>query len=255
MRCENLQQYVLGLEDPTRLPAQARAHLKDCADCRDRYRRLLEIERQVALLPVPASLSREDFLDELRSATPAVLMRLRRWVTHVRPARAAVGLAAAVLVMIGGWWLTHGGGEKFPDRPAVAAVPRHVPYPLLANLMQRDLVLAAARTPEERVRTLADLADDLHGETQVLAPLAPEQDLRALAQLYEEVINDGIVKQAQNLPGTERRRVLDPIAKRLALAGQEAARWAGEVPAASGEPLQAMAAVARAGSAKLTRRE
>jgi hypothetical protein len=166
-----------------------------------------------------------------------------------------VGLAAAVLVMIGGWWLLrNGGGDQPPGRLVVAAAP-HVPYPLLAKLMQRDLVLASARTSEERIRTLADLADDLHGETQVLAPLAPAKDLGALAQLYQEVVKDGIVKQAQSLHGTERRRVLDPIAQRLALAGREAARWAGEVPADSGEPLRAMAAVARTSSAELTRRD
>jgi hypothetical protein len=123
--------------------------------------------------------------------------------------------------------------------------------PLLANLLERDLRLASATTPRERIEILADLAEDLRQGTQQIAPAATQEELKAIACLYEQVVRDGIVKQAQALPATDRERVLDPIALRLDQTASQVDRLAREVSAQRAEQLQAIITSAHEGKRAL----
>jgi hypothetical protein len=156
------------------------------------------------------------------------------------------GLAAAVLLAILGWW----GVASWPESP-VPAQPRPAYDPLLASVMQRDLQLARANSPRERIEILADLADDLRSATRILAQASAGEKLTALAQLYKQVILDGIIQQAEALPAAERRQVLDPIAKRLSRADREVKRLVERVPAEYTPVLDMIAAAAHEGNRRL----
>ncbi len=69
MNCEALHSRLLGSEKPDRLTADLAAHLKSCAACRKWQRRLLHLERNVALLPVaPAPRGKLEFVRQFVAA-------------------------------------------------------------------------------------------------------------------------------------------------------------------------------------------
>jgi hypothetical protein len=117
--------------------------------------------------------------------------------------------------------------------------------PLLASLLECDLLLARANSPRERLEILAELARDLHHESQLLAEAASEEDLTALAKLYVLVLRDGIWKQARSLPPSQRRTVLRPIAERLAQAAHGTDEKMHTVPRSKEPALQTIAEAAR----------
>src|SRR5919204_5713194 len=53
MTCESVQRRLLSLSSPTRPPDELLPHLADCPTCAQVQRRLVEVERQVATIPVP----------------------------------------------------------------------------------------------------------------------------------------------------------------------------------------------------------
>jgi hypothetical protein len=244
MNCEALQRRLLKAERPTRLPAQVQAHLAECPACREWQRQLVQLEEYVGRLPVPASTAKAELV-RLLSARPAATAgsgAARSWSW-----RLPAGLAAAVLL------LAIGSGLLYLLRPAPPPPnkPRVANRPLLDNLLERDLRLATAAAQRERVEALADLADDLQGETRELA-LEPEAtDLETLSELYGRVVREGIIIRAQALPVAQRREVLGPIADRLVKAGKAAEMLAQDVPSDSAKSLKSIALAADDGSREL----
>src|SRR5262245_30350393 len=53
MTCETVQRHLLSLSSPARPPAELLPHLADCPVCSRIRQRLVEIEQQVAYVPVP----------------------------------------------------------------------------------------------------------------------------------------------------------------------------------------------------------
>jgi hypothetical protein len=269
---------LLGNEKPDRVSADLAAHLKNCAACRKWQRRLVHLERNVGLLPVPAaprgkaafvsqflagelqpaSAEQEISVKSLNGTTSVQVWRFEKLAAALRstlhapratlnsfpaPARRRIAavLAASLLFLAFGLW-SSGPSGPFTPKP---------PDPLLASMVERDLRLAAAKLPGERVETLADLADDLQGSTRNLINDGQPEDLIALAQLYQQVVHDGIVAQAQALPPEERARLLEGIAKRLVDAAEEAERQAKVLPESSKIPLIIIARAAREGDRSL----
>jgi hypothetical protein len=154
--------------------------------------------------------------------------------------------AALVLGLIG--WAWHFGVSPSSKLSSVVAQPNP---PLLATLLQRDLRLARAGSARERVEVLASLADDLHHETRTAAAAAGGEEVGTLARLYEQIITEGILKQARALPASDRSVVLDPIAARLAESAADVEQLLHDVPAEYAAPLNGMAGAARAGNRKL----
>jgi hypothetical protein len=278
MNCEALHSRLLGSERPDRLTADVSAHLKTCAACRKWQRRLVHLERNVALLPVaPAPRGKAEFVrqfiaaeleplspecevfsestngvttiqvwkfEKLASALRSSL-RVPRATLNAFPAparrRIAAVLAASLLLLAFGLWI---------NSPTSLFAPKP-PDPLLASVVERDLRLAAAKSPSERVETLADLADDLQGSTRTLIDAGQPDDLKALADLYEQVVRDGIVLQAKSLPPEEQARLLEGIADRLVAAGDEAENRAKVLPESSAAPLNIIIRAARDGDRNL----
>jgi hypothetical protein len=65
MSCLSVQNELLGLEEPSSPPAPVREHLAGCSACREWQRRLVQLERNVPLLPVPPSQGRVRLLRRL----------------------------------------------------------------------------------------------------------------------------------------------------------------------------------------------
>jgi hypothetical protein len=279
MNCQRIQTRLLYLETPDQPPPRIEAHLADCPACREWQRRLLQLERNASFLPVPASRSRDKFLAQFRSApvhtplpnqkratadlpailplvrpeasglpeaAPAVLSarRAHAWGSHKRWTVSAAA-AAVLLVVLAGWWALSGPDATTGPKPAVAT------NPLLSSLLGCDLRLAEAGTPRERVEALADLADGLQDEMCTLVRWAHAEDIHTLAELYDQVVRDGVVANARALPAEQRRAVLAEVVRRLARAAEDANELAERVSPTAGGPLRLVAMAAHKGDHEL----
>ncbi len=268
MNCDVVQRRLLSARDPRVVPSDVRAHLAYCESCRDWHDRLGLMEQGVRQLPVPRSRRKGELLtallhDEAPTATPAemaptvtdaVAATLPFPALHAprpRPSRAAprlaVGLAAAGVLLAVGWWVLR-EHEAAPDGRPAAPPPRN---PLLASLLRRDLRLATAGSPAERLEILADVADDLQGTVRTLAREAGAESLDDLVRLYQQVVQDGIVRQAQAVPAAQRQRVVDPVADRLARTARLADRQADGADPAHAPFLHQLGTCAREGNRRL----
>jgi hypothetical protein len=187
------------------VPDALRGHLDACPDCVRWWRRVARLERLLSELPAPPAPAgkKEAMLDELTAAGPVIkavpavgrsvpspgLAFLRRnW-------KPVAGLAAAVLVVIGGWQLFGGRGGN--GHVAKASTP---PHPLLSKLVDRDVEIAAAKgDPEKRLQALGGLAGDLAAETRDLARVSSAGEVDYLARWFEKTVDGGIVPQAKGL--------------------------------------------------------
>ena len=268
MRCELVQRRLLGVQVPAQVPADIRAHLARCATCRDWQSNLLLLEENIPLIPVPASRGKGRLLRQLMPTQAAETKVEKTPVTALvkvpafpvtQPAtlrfsqvllltRRAAVLAAALLLLVLGWWLFQSRTETPESPPTRATAPAD---PLLASLVERDLRLATAASPRERIEILADMAQELQATTRTLVQEAASDELNGLAKLYEQVVHEGILKQAQVLPAGERRSVLNPIAARLSRTALSFERLVQRMPAPCSKPLQMIGAAAREGNRRL----
>ena len=65
MNCEEFQRDLLNAENPATPADEFEAHLATCAPCREYQGRLVNIEQNVAKLPVPSSTAKEEFIEAL----------------------------------------------------------------------------------------------------------------------------------------------------------------------------------------------
>jgi hypothetical protein len=267
MNCNLVQRRLLSIEDPAEAPADVRAHLASCQPCRDWQGQLVQLEQHVPLLPVPRSRGKRRFLARLLRRTPKRHIPETETVSseatgqtiaaeHPLPQgqayqltrqRLLAGVAAAALIAVGFWILVSG---KKP--PAPAPVKKPAADPLLSGLVQLDSQLARAGTPRERVEYLSDMANILFDETRALAQEAAGEELAAIAGLYEQVVREGIIKQARAVQTADRRKILNPIAERLRRAARTADGLRGKVPPQYSKPLASMAQSAWEGYRGLT---
>ena len=267
MNCNLVQRRLLSIEDPAEAPADVRAHLACCQPCRDWQGQLVQLEQHVPLLPVPRSRGKRRFLARLLRRTPKRHMPetepVSRETTGLTVAgeqplpqgqayqltrqRLLAGVAAAALIAVGLWILTSG---KKP--PAPTPVKKPVADPLLSGLVQLDSQLTRAGTARERVEYLSDMANILFDETRALAQEAAGEELAAIAGLYEQVVREGIIKQARAVQSADRRKILNPIAERLRRAARTADGLRGKVPPQYNKPLASMAQSAWEGYRGLT---
>jgi hypothetical protein len=112
--------------------------------------------------------------------------------------------AALLLVVLGGTtWaivrLSESEPEESPQRAATADGEK-----LLAKLIDNHVQLAEGQSPEKRAQILVEMASDLRGESFRLAQAHADAELPAVADLYERVVRDGLVKRAKHLPAEQR---------------------------------------------------
>jgi len=260
MTCKNYQQRLLASERPDRPSASIRRHLDRCPSCRFLQQRLLEVEQQIPLVPVPETNALAGFLQRFHEE-PVPLpsgaaghglpgLTIRRFPDQppvrergLQKLSMALALVAALVLFTVGWWaLPHQDSSRPPSRPD----------PLAARQAQRDQRLAAAHTPRERVELLADLADKLRIEAVALAGRADVDNLVILVRFYNEVVRDDLLHHARQLPDQERGVVIEAVAVRLTNTESHLQRMlATEPPRYGSGPLRDIAVAARAGHDRL----
>ncbi len=244
MNCEVVQRHLLSCESPDRPSADASAHLADCAACREWLTRLVQMERAVPYLPVPpAEAARSALVCRILAQKtsngrgtsdrrrPSVAMVLGSWIMdpHASPRRRTAaglvaGVAAALLLFVIGWLVWYGGGT--PE----SVVSSRPPDQLLAELGRSGIHTADGKTGSQRLQALAAAAEQLHAKCQDAARSGAYEELKAMAHLYGRVVDEGIVKTAEELSPAERSAILRSIAKDL---GDADSKWRGLATAAA----------------------
>lgn len=253
MTCQTIQNRILSLTDPRRLPEALRVHVDACPACAAWCATAAKLERFLEVLPAPPAPAdkKSVLIDELTSAGPVIknVPRIDRRPSRIR-GRHVAALAAAVMVAVGGWWIVTRPSGKNAD---VAVAPKH---PLLEKLVQRSQSLSRAESPAKRLELLGEMADDLNAETRGLARVASPEELNEMARLFDRVVTTGIVRQAGQmaphaLSAAEKAALLDQLAGKLSEAGAEAEKLSREAPPASQPALKTIADSARNGEKKL----
>jgi hypothetical protein len=246
MKCSVAQTQMLELERPDRPTPPLRAHLARCSACREWFHALLQMERNVPLLPVPPSTGREQFLRHVltgeplpgRNGTTAPPVAGRTGAVRrergMQKTALATGLAAGLVLFAVGLLAIQSPQEVRGD---------HTSDPFIKKLLDRDLKLASAATARERLQELAGLADDLRVETEMLARLSANEELERLAGLYQRVMRNGIARNAGKVPAADHEGLRD-VAFRLGEASRAAELTAAAHPNSSG-PLREIATAAR----------
>lgn len=286
MNCSVIRSRLLKAEDPSRPEEDVQAHLGECPDCAAWQRLLVQVEANVPRLPVPLSTGRAAAVQmilnpdapatpvrhappksaarrsskheapfavevekefEVRIARPSVAAALNRPPSRRHRLVVGAGVAAAgVLILLSSWWIVHRPGRE----AALANRARPPVDALVARLVDRDMKLAAAQQPGERVQVLAEIADDIHGETANLVNHAESDDLMHLARLYHRVIHEGVMEQARIVPAEARDDILGPISAQLSRVREDAETTEHAAPAYAG-PMRLIADAAREASAQL----
>ncbi|MBX9623063.1 MAG: hypothetical protein K2X82_04540 [Gemmataceae bacterium] len=257
MNCKALQNQVLALPDPRQVPDALRDHLAGCPACSAWWPTAARLEGLLERLPVPPAPDdlKAELIDDLTAAGPVIRRVPQVYRKGGRRLLAgpvlmyAGGLAAAVLVAVGGWLALKPG-----PGPATAETPRH---PLLEKLVQRNRALVLETKPEQRLVLLGGITEDLADEARGLARVAEAGELSDLAAMFKTAVADGAVRQAAAvakdpaLMPAEKRAALDGLATKLGEVGTQADRLAGESPPAAQPVLRGMADTARDGQKRV----
>jgi hypothetical protein len=213
MNCEQVQHWLCDAEDlgaAAALPAAITDHLAGCAECREWRDDLVRLEDRWRGLPVPAALleAGKHFRPEpQRPPAPARRPRRPMW-------RLAVAASLLLAVGLGTWLLL--------TPPAQAADE------VVDRLVDLNLELTEARTPEERQRIFAGQAAVL--EKQVADARLSEQDRELAKQLLDNAA--WMVGHVDPLDEADRfQPVADQLLERLQTAavkgnGKAAHHWA-----------------------------
>jgi hypothetical protein len=259
MNCQTVQNKILALPDPRLIPDPLRDHVAGCAACQAWARQAARLEALVEQLPAPAAPAGKKvaLVGDLTRPGPAVARPLAEparsgdSVLHFLRRNAALvgGLAAAVLVALGGWlyW------TRSPKPDMAQPTPED---PFLKKMVERDVALAKADTPAKRLQVLGGMADDLSAQARGLSRVASADELRDLARWYDKVVKDALVKQAEKLPPlampeAERQAQFKALADKLGDTAADADKMMGDVPPDAKPALQKIADSAREGQKKL----
>jgi hypothetical protein len=233
VNCTVIQRRLLAAENPEQPPVEILSHLAQCPSCRLWQRRLIQTERLIAQLPVPASTAKEQFLESMkepgrRSVQHALvhpssfILRPFKKERGLRKLSLAFTLAASLLVFALAWW-------AWPHNP-VAVLP-DIAMKEQAKLEQRLSNSLRVDTTKARVLSLARLADEIHGEARELVDNS--ERLEQWSRFYSRVIGQHLIEEARQLAAEDRQAVLEDIALRLRKAESDASRLATECKAAA----------------------
>jgi hypothetical protein len=226
VNCTVLQRRLLSSDHPEQPDTELTSHLAHCPSCLAWQRRLVRMERDLRLLPVPPSTAKEQWLQRFlgtRSERPPIADPALVWRNAqlagpkergLRKLALAFALAASLLVFALAWW-----SWPHPERPQpeIAQQEQARLEERLANSLRRQ-------TPKERCLRLAQLAEEVHGEARGL--VNNSERLEQWAKFYVRIIGEQLLEQARQLPKEERSAVLASVADSLRKTESEAARFA-----------------------------
>ena len=244
MNCDAAQRRLLSVERPDRPADDLRRHLDACPSCRLFSRRLAQVERQIALLPVPPSTGKDAFVRRFRRcASPVVLHGPIPWPIPakergLRKLSLAVAIAAVLAVFAIGLW-------SWPHHIEPPAPPDPI-WLVRAHDQRYDAM--NMHTPRERVEKLYALTTDLRNQARAMTEGARIEDLASLTTLYSALVNEDLLPNARTLSAVEGQVLLKDVATSLGNAESEFSRLAAApANAAAAESLQRLALAARDG--------
>jgi hypothetical protein len=138
--------------------------------------------------------------------------------------RVLTGTAACWLLLAVGWFL---GRSSAPARPEAAvdfsqngdnggpSAARSVETAILIRAMKCDVRLAEATDVAEQLTVLSLLAGGLKDEAIRLARRGSTQNLVPVAEVYERLLHDGIVRRAAALPDGKKAALVAPLVRQL----------------------------------------
>jgi len=235
VNCTVIQRRLLSTEQPDQPPAEIKSHLAQCPACRAWLRRLVQIERQIPLLPVPPSTAKAELLRRLlgpapaEAARPALAELPNDWRSSLAPGpkerglrklSVAFALAASLLIFALAWW----SWPHDKTGPSAVAARRAADQDKLDQRLHKVLL---AEKPRERVLQLAGLAEELHDEAAKMVDDAERLD--QWARFYARVVSKDLMEQAQRLPPDERPDVLKQVASSLGTTESNASRKAAQL--------------------------
>ncbi|HEY7307758.1 MAG TPA: hypothetical protein VH643_00220 [Gemmataceae bacterium] len=221
MNCTVIQRRLLSAEQPEQPAAEIKSHLAQCPACRAWLRRLVQIERQIPLLPVPPSTAKAELLRRLLGPAPADVARPalaelpRDWRSALAPGpkerglrklSIAFALAASLLIFALAWW-SWPHDKTVP--PAVSA-QRAADQDKLDRRLHKVLL---TEKPRERILQVAGLLEELLDEATKMVDDAERVD--QWARFCVRVVSKDLMEQARQLPPPERSTVLKEVASRL----------------------------------------
>lgn len=225
MNCNQVRHTLLGQERPDHPGPDEARHLANCPACHTWLRRLVRLERQLALVPVPECAPPVAFLERIAgdTTTPLVTPPLRPANDQRRIREAgrqklalACALAATLAMFTFAWW-------AWPPRPPETPGPARDAY-----VAKRDAALMPTRTPEERVTAIGRLAEACFAEARAV-PQDPAR-VEQLADQFARAAHEDLFQYANEVAGGDRARLLTEAADRLreveSQARQLEAAWA-----------------------------
>ena len=251
MTCDRVRPNLLMRADAEPLPTPLAEHVAGCAACAAVLATARRADALVVARPVPPPTGRKaDFLATLDGPVivPAVRpVRRPGWSVPRVGWKPLAGLAAGLLVVVGGWRLVSWSNAK----PEVVAAPQH---PLLDRLVRQNVVIARAATPHQRLEALAGMAGEIDGQFRDLAAVAGADELRDLAGWYAKAAG-GLVTQARALPAhplepaeaARRTDLLDKLAGQLEATAAAADELGRRVPPAAQPAVRRIGDMARDG--------
>ncbi|HEY7310568.1 MAG TPA: hypothetical protein VH643_14485 [Gemmataceae bacterium] len=230
MNCTVIQRRLLSAEHPDQPAADVRSHLNQCPACRAWQRRLVQVERQIPLLPVPPSTRRTELLQRILGPVPGDVAHQpiaeppNHWRHTLAPGpkerglrklSVAFALAASLLIVALACWFW----PKDSPRPTPPVVVKQT-----HGLEQRLRKVLLVEKRQERIRQLAGLAKEVHDEARGLVD--DTEKLSQWAEFYSRLVGEELLEQARQLPPGERPAVLEEVAKGLGGTESNASRTA-----------------------------
>lgn len=188
---------------------------------------MVQIEQQIAAMPVPASDARASFVlrflageEAFRPVRPSQVLHSKE--TGRLKAAVAFALAAGLAAFALGWWAWP-PAEPISN-PSGARTLAQRPPDRQKQLRER---LELARTPADKVKRLTDLVEELQEEARKSQTDAEKLD--EVARFCVQVVRDHLLQHARTVPAAERKDVLTAVAARLERIESQASQLANEM--------------------------
>jgi len=234
MKCPEIQQWLLDWKAGTPAPVPIEQHLQKCPACRQQQQLLARLDEQARQMPVPLAnpAMKRQLWDRIAGSPRAPVAvsrdRIKQRVVWIRRITAAA-VAASLLFAIG--WLV-GRSSVSPTEPIDPL--RQTPLvrngdatrtgdenAFILRVIKHDVHLATAVAADEKLAVLHQLADDLKDETLRAARQGAPDKVPPLAESYQRVVREGIVRWAALLPAEKRPGLVDTVLRRVRQAQAE----------------------------------
>jgi hypothetical protein len=256
MNCDVIQRRLFAAERPDDPDAEVQRHVADCPSCSTLQKQLLELERDIPQLDVPASTRRAAFVQFFLQQTPVEietprqpqhilpLVRVKRRATPPKERgkwKLAFVLACAaslLIIVMGLAAMRFNGTDKTPD---YATIHR--------QHLDTRMRLVETAPPDEKAETVFGVADEVRDKVRTLAEAkdGKPKELADLAKFYRQLVREDLDRQLKDLPsGGKRDAVLKKYEKQLQMTESEFSLLAVQFAATpAGQPLREIALAAR----------